>query len=142
MVSLTAYKVLHLFSIVLTFTVLGGLALHAANGGDRESNGLRKLTGMLHGLGLVLILVSGMGALARLGMSGGFPGWVWAKMAIWLVVGASAMVFRRSPRLSKQLLWLLPVLAGVDSPPGTVDDALAELRAASATLCHSREILE
>jgi len=113
MVSLTVYKVLHVFSIVLTFTVLGALALHSANGGSRESNSVRKLTGMLHGIGLVLILVSGMGALARLGTSGGFPGWVWAKLVIWLVVGASAMVFRRSPALSKQLLWLLPVLAGV-----------------------------
>ena len=70
---LVAYKVLHIFSVILTFTVLGGLALHAANGGDKESNSQSKLTGALHGVGLLLILISGFGALARLGLGAGFP---------------------------------------------------------------------
>ena len=109
--SLIAYKVLHIFSVILTFTVVGGLALHAANGGSKESNSQSKLTGILHGVGLLLILVSGFGALARLG--GGFPGWVWAKLAIWLVLGAAAAVIKSSPRLSRALLFLLPLLGGV-----------------------------
>ena len=109
--SYEVYKVLHVFSVILTFSVLGGLALHAANGGTRESNSMAKLTGILHGVGLLMILVGGFGLLARLGT--GFGGWVWAKIAIWLVVGASAAVIKRSPSLSRMLLWLLPVLAGV-----------------------------
>ncbi len=108
--SYEAYKVLHVFAVILTLTILGGLALHAANGGGRESNRMGKLTGILHGLGLLLILVFGFGLLARLGT--GFPAWVWAKLAIWLVVGASPTVIKRSPGLSPMLLWLLPVLAG------------------------------
>lgn len=110
-----AYKVLHVFSVVLTFTVLGGLALHSVNGGNRASNQARKLTGVLHGVGLLMILVGGFGLLARLGVSGGFPLWVWLKLAIWLLVGASAALIRRSPSWSRILLWLLPVLAGVAS---------------------------
>lgn len=110
-----AYKVLHVFSVVLTFTVLGGLALHSVNGGNRASNQARKLTGILHGVGLLMILVGGFGLLARLGVSGGFPLWVWLKLAIWLLVGASAALIRRSPAWSRILLWLLPVLAGVAS---------------------------
>lgn len=113
MISYTAYKVLHVFGVVLTFTILGGLALHAANGGSKESNTSRKLTGVLHGAGLLLILVSGFGVLARLGLTGGFPGWVWAKLALWLVIGGSAALFGRSPALSRQLLWILPLLAGI-----------------------------
>ena len=108
-----AYKVLHVFSVILTFTVLGGLALHSANGGNRGSNLSSRLTGVLHGLGLLMILVGGFGLLARIGISGGFPLWVWLKLALWLLVGASAAVIRRSPALSKTLLWLLPVLGGV-----------------------------
>ncbi len=109
-----AYKVLHVFSLILTFSVLGGLALHAANGGTRDSNAQRKLTGALHGAGLLLILISGFGALARLGVTdGGFPGWIWAKLALWLVIGGAAVTFKRSPGLSKMMLWLLPVLGGV-----------------------------
>ncbi|MDH3402075.1 MAG: hypothetical protein OES32_09415 [Acidobacteriota bacterium] len=106
-----AYKVLHLFAVILTFSILGGLALHAANGGDAGSNRQRKLTGALHGMGLVLILVSGFGTVARLGL--GLSGWVWGKLAIWLVLGAAAMAFKRAPGLATALLWLLPVLGGV-----------------------------
>ncbi len=54
-----------------------------------------------------------MGTLARLGVTGGFPGWVWAKLALWLVVGASAAVIKRAPGFSVHLLWLMPVLGGV-----------------------------
>ncbi len=107
------YKVLHVFSVVLTFTVLGALALHSANGGNRASNRSSRLTGVLHGVGLLMILVAGFGLLARLGVSGGFPLWVWLKLIIWLLVGASAALIRRSPAWSKALLWLLPLLAGV-----------------------------
>lgn len=111
--TLAAYKLLHIFAVLLTFTVLGGLALHSANGGNRTSNRQHKLTGMLHGVGLLMILVGGFGILARLGLSGGFPGWVWAKLALWLVVGLSAAVVKHSPSLSRHLLWLLPVLGGL-----------------------------
>jgi len=76
-----AYKVLHVFSVILTLTVLGGLALHAANGGSRESNRAGRLSGILHGLGLLLILISGFGLLARLEL-GGIPPWVWCKLSI------------------------------------------------------------
>jgi len=107
-----AYKVLHVFSVILTFTVLGGLALHSANGGNRGSNLSGKLTGALHGVGLLMILVGGFGLLARLNMDG-FPLWVWLKLAIWILVGASAAVIRRSPAMSKALLLLLPLLGGL-----------------------------
>lgn len=111
--SLLAYKTIHVFAVILTFTILGGLALHAANGGSRDTNSLRKLTGILHGVGLLLILVTGFGALARLGMGGGLPGWVWAKLVLWLILGAAAATFKRGPGLARLVLWLLPVLGGV-----------------------------
>jgi hypothetical protein len=107
-----AYKVLHIFSVILTFTVLGGLALHATNGGGREGNAAGKLPGILHGLGLLLVLISGFGLLARLDL-GGIPPWVWCKLVIWLAIGASAAVVRRSPTLSRVLFFLLPLLGGI-----------------------------
>jgi uncharacterized membrane protein SirB2 len=111
--SLLAYKTIHVFAVVLTFTILGGLALHAANGGSRDTNTQRKLTAILHGLGLLLLLVSGFGALARLGMSEGIPGWVWAKVVLWLILGAVAATFKRGPGVARLVLWLLPVLGGI-----------------------------
>ena len=32
------YKLIHLFGIFLTFVVLGGLGLHVANGGGKDTN--------------------------------------------------------------------------------------------------------
>lgn len=112
MISYSAYKVLHLFGVVCMFTALGGTLLHVVNGGSRDNNSARALVGSLHGIGLVVLLVSGFGALARLGL-GGFPGWVWAKLVIWLVFGGMAALVHRRPHLAGSLLWFLPILGGV-----------------------------
>lgn len=112
--SLAAYKVLHLFSAFLLFAALGGFTLAAlARRGDREGAG-RSLTAASHGIALVLLLVTGFGALARLAISNPalWPGWVWAKVVIWLLLGAALMV-RRFPGAAKVLWWLWPVLGGV-----------------------------
>ena len=111
--SLAAYKVLHVLGILFTFIALGGLLLASRTGGERVQD--RKLAGMLHGIGLVIILVSGFGALARIGMSnpGGWPLWMWIKLVVWLALGAALVLIKRAPGL-RTLLWiLLPVLGAV-----------------------------
>lgn len=111
--SLAAYKVLHVLGILFTFIALGGLLLASRTGGERVQD--RKLAGMLHGIGLVIILVSGFGALARLGMSnpGIWPMWMWVKAVLWLVLGAALVFIKRAPGM-RTLLWiLLPVLGAV-----------------------------
>lgn len=106
------YKIVHLLSAFLLFAVAGGVALYAANGGTKEANALRKLVGILHGIALLGLLVAGFGLLARLGI-GGIPGWVWAKLAVWLVIGGIATLPYKKPELGRLLLWLLPVLGAV-----------------------------
>ena len=111
--SLAAYKVLHILGILFTFIALGGLLLASRTGGERVQD--RKLAGMLHGIGLVIILVSGFGALARIGMSnpGIWPLWMWIKVVVWLLLGAALVLIKRAPGL-RTLLWiLLPVLGAV-----------------------------
>jgi hypothetical protein len=111
--SLAFYKVLHLFSAFLLFAALGGLTLAAlARSSDRDRS--RKLAGMSHGIALVLLLVTGFGALAKLAISNpaDWPGWVWAKVAIWLALGA-ALTVRRFPGAAALLWWLWPILGGV-----------------------------
>ncbi|HKV12836.1 MAG TPA: hypothetical protein VJ725_32125 [Thermoanaerobaculia bacterium] len=111
--SLAAYKVLHILGILFTFIALGGLLLASRTGGERVQD--RKLAGMLHGIGLVIILVSGFGALARIGMSnpGIWPLWMWIKLVVWLLLGAALVLIKRAPGL-RTLLWiLLPVLGAV-----------------------------
>ncbi len=68
-----------------------------------------------HGLGVFLILLGGFGMLARLGIVRGtsWPGWVWAKVAIWAVLSAAAFLPYRFPALARPILVLLPVLGGI-----------------------------
>ena len=64
------------------------LTLQALIGTDGEKCRARKLAGMTHGIALLLILFTGFGMIAKLGL--GFPLWVWVKLVvIWLVIGAS-----------------------------------------------------
>ena len=48
-----------------------------------------------HGIGLVVLLVSGFGNLAKLGMTAHMPGWVIAKMVLWLVLGMIPSLVKR-----------------------------------------------
>ena len=91
--SMLVYKVIHIFSITLLFTAFGGLLL--ASRAEGQNGAGRKLAGMTHGLALVLILVSGFGALAKIGMSNPaiWPAWLWIKVLIWLAFGAVIVAF-------------------------------------------------
>ena len=110
--SLVFYKLLHLTAILTLFTVAGGTALYVANGGDKAGNKARLLVGVLHGVALVVALVSGFGALARLQL--GFDSaWIWGKLLIWLAFGVLVTLPYRYPALAKPFLWVLPLLGAL-----------------------------
>ena len=81
------YKLFHYLGIFLVMVALGGAAGHAAGGGDRKKNPQRGMMLAAHGIGLLLMLVAGFGMLARLDVPMG--GWFWAKLVLWLLLGAS-----------------------------------------------------
>lgn len=109
------YKVVHIVGIVLVMSALGATAIHALNGGTRQTNRARGLVAALHGVGVLLILVGGFGMLARLGFMHGasFPGWIWVKLAIWGTIAALLFVPYRRPALAKPIYLALPVLGGL-----------------------------
>ena len=72
------YKVIHLAGIMGLFTALGG-----AIAGNSDCN--TKRSGIIHGISLILIIVSGFGMIAKLGLA--FKGWLVAKTLIWFVMG-------------------------------------------------------
>lgn len=111
--SLLVYKVLHLLGIMLMFAALGGATAAAATG--QASPRIGKLAGMIHGIALLLILVGGFGMLARLGIGGSWPLWVWLKLVIWLAFGAATVLIRRLGDRAGWLLVLLPVLGAVSA---------------------------
>ncbi|MEE8522688.1 MAG: hypothetical protein V3T72_02055 [Thermoanaerobaculia bacterium] len=106
--SLLTYKVLHILGISLALVALGGAAQRALDG---DSGGSRKLAGITHGVGLLIILVSGFGLLAKLGI--GFPPWVWLKLVIWLVIAALLVLIRKMPQHATLFWFALPVLTGI-----------------------------
>ncbi|PJZ70673.1 hypothetical protein CH373_06995 [Leptospira perolatii] len=109
MISYTIYKLLHVLGILMLFLAFGAIALHTMNGGTRQ-NAPRKLIALTHGIGLFCILLGGFGMLARLGIHWPWPGWIIAKIAVWLVFGLSLTLFYRKPEFSKILWFVLPAL--------------------------------
>ena len=107
----TLYKLIHVASILFLFTTAGGVALYVANGGTKENNIARKWVAAIHGLTLVLILVSGFGLVARLGT--GFQTWVWVKFALWFVIGSFALLPLRKTHLGYRFFFLIPLLGAV-----------------------------
>ena len=63
-----------------------------------------------HGTGLLISLVGGFGLLARLGLTGGLPGWVYLKLAIWLGLGMSPILLYKRPQTAKAVWFILIVL--------------------------------
>lgn len=108
------YEILHIVGIAMLFLAIGGVAVHAANGGSKAGSSTRPLVSTVHGVGSLLVLVGGFGMLARIGFqhAGGFPGWLIGKMVIWLVLSAIALMPYRRPELARPFLFLLPLLAG------------------------------
>src|ERR1700712_683721 len=113
MFSRSFYLVMHIMGIAFLFAAMGGVAVHAANGGTRGASRTRTLVASVHGLGALLILVGGAGMMARLGMEGKPPGWLMVKMVIWLLLSGVILLPYRSTSLAKPFFIGLPLLAGV-----------------------------
>ena len=117
---LLTYKTIHAFSGLLLLFAMGGLVLRAleanASGNSAaEKTPARKLGVITHGVALLLLLVSGFGALAKLGIMANLPGWAWAKIVIWVIFGGIIALVHKKPNLLKPLWFLLPLLAGVSA---------------------------
>lgn len=115
MISYETYKVVHLLGVLLLFFSLGGVALHALNGGTRQGNVGRKLVAALHGAGTLVILVGGFGMLARLEIMHGLalPGWIWAKVTIWLILGGLVYLPYRKPQFARPAFVAVPLLGAL-----------------------------
>jgi hypothetical protein len=99
------YHFLHIVGVLLLFVGFGGIA-----GGDNAS---RRKAMMYHGLGLLVILVSGFGFIAKSKMSYTAP-FVLVMYAVFLALGALPVLAKRgvmSPKIAVKLALLLGVIA-------------------------------
>jgi hypothetical protein len=100
--SLPLYLWLHLAGIGLTLMALGAVAL--------QHEDWRKTLSIAHGVGMLVVLVGGFGLLAKLALPMPWPGWVYGKLVLWLVLGAAPTLMKRLPHLAKPLWWATWVL--------------------------------
>jgi hypothetical protein len=101
------FKLAHLVGIMCLFIGIGGYIAMSST----TDAGTRKLFGMLHGIGMVLILLAGFGHLGALKM--GVPTWAILKTVLWLALGAY-------PVLAKRRILSDGVLVGIALILGTV----------------------
>ena len=100
--SYLAFKLLHLIGI---FIVLMGLGAQIALSGHRERSAVHKLAGLCHGLGLLIVLFGGFGLLVSLMVPWPWPGWLLAKLLIWLLIGSLLVFVRRNSALAHLWWW-------------------------------------
>ena len=108
----TTYLIIHLIGLAAVAIGLGGMLA-----GGKE----HRTFAIVQGVGLLIILVSGFGMLAKMHL--GFPHFAIVKLVLWLVIGMLPMVFRKltlPPLVSTLVLLALIGLAawlGVTKPP-------------------------
>jgi hypothetical protein len=99
MISYSVYKIIHLTGVMMVILGLAGTIGSTVAGHPLS---WRKPLAYTHGIGMFLSLLGGFGLLARIGvMHGAFPGWAYAKLAIWLVFGGMLAATRKPQHAKK-----------------------------------------
>ncbi len=92
------YKIIHLTGIAAIAIGAGGMLAGGSN---------RKAFAMWQGIGLLLMLVSGFGLLAKLKL--GYPSFAIVKTVLWLVIGAMPVIIRKA-KLSTHVAILISLV--------------------------------
>lgn len=108
------YKILHFTGLIITFTSLSGYVFYLVQ--EKTTAGKtspkKKRFTILHGIGLLILLISGFGLAARLGFVQQLPTWVYVKLVIWAAVGASLAVIKRQV-MGPMALYIMVVALGI-----------------------------
>ncbi len=102
------YRLLHVIAMATMAVSLGGLIMG-------PSGGLRRLLVALHGTAMLVLLVAGFGLAAKIGIGANFPGWMYAKLVLWLGLGLLVVPVRRMPDLKPMWVGTAVVLIAVAS---------------------------
>ena len=99
------YKFLHLIGIFMVLFSLGSLIVSRAISLTEKPPWKRTLSAV-NGIGLLVVLVAGFGLLARLGILWPWPGWVFLKLFIWVLLAFIASIVTRHPASGRILWWV------------------------------------
>ncbi|MCA8974425.1 MAG: hypothetical protein KDC98_06870 [Planctomycetes bacterium] len=99
------YRIAHIVGVLMLFLGLGGMLAC----GGREGAKAPALFPMLHGLGLIVMVVAGIGRAHKVGF--GWPSWLLLKIVCWLVI-AVLPVFVKRGKLNGAVAVLLALCLG------------------------------
>lgn len=102
------YKMLHLTGIFLLTSGLVGMLVLSWTG-HIIAGKVKTFAFITHGVGLLFMLVSGFGLLARMGFTQdqGLPSWIHVKLVIWLIMGGIISLLKRKGQIGWPLYFLL-----------------------------------
>ena len=83
------YRIAHIVGVLMLFLGLGGMLAC----GGREGAKAPALFPMLHGLGLIVMVVAGIGRAHKVGF--GWPSWLLLKIVCWLVIAVLPVFVKR-----------------------------------------------
>lgn len=99
------YKVLHIIGLMLLFFGLSS-AMTLKLAGVPFQGRAKMLAMVSHGVGLTIMIIAGFGLAAKTGLMGNLPGWVYAKLVIWLILGGSVALAKRKGEIGWPLMIL------------------------------------
>ena len=111
------YKIIHFVGLIVLFLGIGSLITT-----DPKKPASFRLPAMIHGIGLLLILVSGFGLQAKLKL--GFPVWMISKLVILLALGGSIALIKRKVLPPAAIYFLAIVLGGIAAYLGFTNSML------------------
>lgn len=104
------YKIFHITSIAAVLIALGGASFSTFIAGAKPVK-VKKFLGILHGIGILLILISGFGMLAKLQISGAnLPSWALLKIIIWIILGGWMTIAYKISSNRLMISVLVPIL--------------------------------
>ena len=104
-------KIVHLVGLALLFMGLAGVLACGAT--PTTSPATRRIFMISHGVGLLILLFSGFTLALQLGIGRNLPGWIWMKMAIWLMAGGTVILARRFSQYAALLMVYFAVLVAL-----------------------------
>lgn len=108
------YVLIHLIGIFFVLLALGGTFLHVINGGTKQTNAWAKPLAILHGTGLLVILVFGLLTLVMLKVKpSDFNLYVYIKLLIWLFLGGAIVLPYKVQNSAKALVFVVPLLMAI-----------------------------
>lgn len=109
------YKITHIIGFMMVFAALGG-AIIAGKNSDSSS---KKVLGIIHGLGLLLVLVAGFGMLAKIRLN--FDTRFIVKLVIFFILGGLLTLVYRFPKLGNASWAIIIGLGGVAAYLGLIN---------------------